>query len=158
MKFTPQALNPGSQGKWMKAHFVLPEEFAVEDVNVNTPAVVQPGGIESHYINVFINDDGLVEIEAAFGRAEFCSIITGGEPMEVTVAGSLTSGQQFYGTDTIKITTNYFEYLAVLASHWLEAGCGKPDWCGGADLDQDSLVNFSDFALFDGCCIEVVKE
>jgi hypothetical protein len=99
-----------------------------------------------------------VEIEAAFGRAEFCSIITGVEPMEVMVVGSLTSGQQFYGTDTIKITTNYFEYLAVLASHWLEADCGTPDWCGGADLDQDSLVNFVDFALFDGCCIEIVRE
>jgi hypothetical protein len=71
----------------MKAHFVLPEEFAVEDVDVNTPAVVQPGNIESDYVNVFINDDGLVEIEAAFGRAEFCSIITGVEPMEVMVVG-----------------------------------------------------------------------
>ncbi|MHC4647068.1 MAG: choice-of-anchor Q domain-containing protein, partial [Planctomycetota bacterium] len=25
MKFTPQALNPGSEGRWMKLHFVLPE-------------------------------------------------------------------------------------------------------------------------------------
>ncbi|MHC4620886.1 MAG: hypothetical protein ACYTEQ_24330 [Planctomycetota bacterium] len=34
----------------------------------------------------------------------------------------------------------------------------KPDWCGGVDLDQNSLVNFRDFALFDGCCIEVVGD
>jgi len=158
MKFTPQALNPGSKGNWMKAHFVLPEEFAVEDVDADRPAVVEPGGIESDYVNVFVNEDDFVEIEAAFGRAEFCSIVTGGEPMEVRVVGWLTSGQQFYGTDTIKITTNTFEYLAVLASHWLEAECGKPDWCGGADLDHDSIVNFRDFVLFDGCCIEVIKQ
>ncbi|MHC4677009.1 MAG: LamG-like jellyroll fold domain-containing protein [Planctomycetota bacterium] len=30
MKFTPQALNPGSRGGWVKAHLVLPEGFVVE--------------------------------------------------------------------------------------------------------------------------------
>ncbi|MHC4621267.1 MAG: GLUG motif-containing protein, partial [Planctomycetota bacterium] len=40
MKFTPQALNAHGRGNWMKAHFVLPEEFAVEDVDANSPAVV----------------------------------------------------------------------------------------------------------------------
>jgi hypothetical protein len=48
--------------------------------------------------------------------------------------------------------------VADLASYWLESGCGKPDWCGGVDLNQDSSVDFVDFALFDGCCIEVVAE
>jgi len=158
MKFTPQALNPGSKGNWVKAHFVLPEEYKVEDVDANRPAILKPGDVESEYMNVFINDDGLVEIEAAFNRSDFCSIVTGAEPMEVMVAGWLTSGQQFYGTDTIKITNNYLEYLAGLASRWLETGCGKPDWCCGLDLDQNSLVNFRDFTLFDGCCIEVIKE
>ncbi|MHC4648485.1 MAG: hypothetical protein ACYTBJ_23750, partial [Planctomycetota bacterium] len=124
MRFTPQALNPGSKGNWMKAHFVLPEGYAVGDVDANRPAVVEAGGIESDYINVFVNDDGLVEIEAAFDRGEFCGIVTGGEPMEVTVVGSLSSGQQFYGTDTIKITTNFLKYLGTLASRWLEGGCG----------------------------------
>jgi hypothetical protein len=28
--------------------------------------------------------------------------------------------------------------------------CGEPDWCVGFDLDRDSVVNFVDFALFDG--------
>jgi len=158
MKFTPQALNPGSEGNWVKAHFALPEGFGVEDVDTNTPAVVEPGGIESDYINVFINEDDLVEIKAAFGRADFCSIVTGHEGIEVTVTGSFTTGQQFYGTDTVKITNNLLKYLAGLASYWLEEGCGKPDWCGGLDLDQDSAVNFVDFALFDGCCIEIITE
>ncbi|MHC4498919.1 MAG: right-handed parallel beta-helix repeat-containing protein [Planctomycetota bacterium] len=158
MKFTPQALNPGSRGRWVKAHFVLPEEYMVEDVDANAPAVVQPGGIESDYINVFINESNLVEVEAAFERGAFCEAGISDEAIEVTVTGSFTSGQQFYGTDTIKITHNYLEYLEVLAVHWLEAGCGKPDWCEGADLDEDSVVNFVDFALFDGCCIEVTGE
>ena len=78
--------------------------------------------------------------------------------MEVRVTGSLANGGQFYGFDTIRITTNHFKYLATLASRWLDTGCGKPDWCKGLDIDHDSTVNFQDFALFDVCCFEVVKD
>ncbi len=155
MKLTPQALNLDSQGKWVKAHFVLPEEFLPEDVDANTPAVIAPFGIESDYINIFINDDGLVEIEAAFSRSDFCSSATSDDVTEVIVIGLLNDGWNFYGTDTIKIIT---KDLAVLAYYWLESDCGPPDWCGGLDRDRDSVVNFVDFALFDGCCIEVIEE
>jgi len=156
MKFTPQALNPGSQGKWVKAHLVLPEGFAVEDVDADTPAEIEQLGIESEYMNVFINEDGLVEIEAAFRRGDFCGGVDFG-PAEVTVAGRLTSGQYFYGTDTIKIVSNKLGYVADLASYWLQAGCGPADWCGGLDVDRDSVVDWRDFAMSDGCCIEIIR-
>jgi hypothetical protein len=77
--------------------------------------------------------------------------------MEVMVVGWFTDGRQFCGRDTIRITRNYLKYVADLAYYWLAGDCGKPDWCGGVDLDQDSVVNFVDFARFDGCCIEVGK-
>ncbi|MHC4621315.1 MAG: right-handed parallel beta-helix repeat-containing protein [Planctomycetota bacterium] len=160
MKFTPQALNPYSSGRWVKAHFVLPEEFTIDDVDTNKPAKVSEPfepHVESEYMKVFVNNDGLVEIEAAFGRGDFCASGIGGNS-EVTVVGSFTTGQQFYGTETIRITTNYLKFLADLAFHWLQTDCGKPDWCGGVDLDQNSRVDFVDFALFDGCCIEVITE
>ncbi|MHC4625093.1 MAG: choice-of-anchor Q domain-containing protein, partial [Planctomycetota bacterium] len=73
LRFTPEAVNPGSKGKWVKAHFVLPEGYAVDDVDTNSPAkITEPfePDVESEYMNVFINEDGLVEIEAAFGRGE----------------------------------------------------------------------------------------
>jgi hypothetical protein len=95
---------------------------------------------------------------AAFDRAEFCSVLPGDEPIEVSVVGWLTSGQQFYGTDTVKVTNNTFKHLAGLTSYWLEESCDLPDWCSGLDLDQNSAVDFADYALFDGCCIEVVRE
>jgi len=158
MKFTPQALNPGSKGKWVKAHFVLPEGFTVEDVDTNTPALIEPGGIESDYINVFINEDSLVELEIGFDRSAFCGAGIDYGPAEITVVGRLTSGQYFFGTDTVRIIANNLEYLDVFTSYWLEEDCGKPDWCGGVDLDQNAVVDFIDFALFDGCCIEVVRE
>ena len=84
--------------------------------------------------------------------------LPGPSHIQTQVVDSFVFGQRFCGTETIKITTNYLTYLAVLASHWLEAECGKPDWCEGADVDQDSVVNLVDISLFDGCCIEVVAE
>ena len=158
MKFTPQVLNPGSKGNWVKAHFVLPEGFNVNDVNVSSPAKLWPLGIESDYMNVFINEDDLVEIEVGFDRVAFCGVEIDNSPLEVIVIGKLTIGQDFYGTDTIRIIDKTLEFLAGLAAHWLEADCGKPDWCSGLDLNQDSAVNFVDFAISDGCCIEIVTQ
>ncbi|HUT30057.1 MAG TPA: hypothetical protein VMX13_09720 [Sedimentisphaerales bacterium] len=158
MKFTPQAMNPGSEGKWVKAHFVMPRGVRVEDVNSSVPAWIDPLGIASDYVNAFFNEEGMVEVEAAFDRAAFCEGAIGNEPLEVTVTGWFTNGQYFHGTDTIKITTNNFKWLAVFASYWLQPECDKPHWCGGLDFNQDGAVNFLDFALFDGCCIEVLAD
>ncbi|MFC1738493.1 hypothetical protein ACFL1G_05525, partial [Planctomycetota bacterium] len=70
----------------------------------------------------------------------------------------LNDGRNFYGTDTIKIMDRSFEYLAVFVSYWLETNCSSPDWCAGLDLNQDSIINFIDFAMFESCCIEVPEE
>ena len=148
MKFTPQTLNCNSKGNWVKAHLTLPEGFVIEDMDANTPGVIVLLGIESDYINVFINEDGLVELEIGFERAAFCAAGIDYGPAEVMVIGKLTSGQDFYGTDTIRIIGNNLKYLAVFASYWLDVDCGKPDWCGGVDLDRNSVVDFVDFALF----------
>jgi hypothetical protein len=147
MKFTPQVLNCNSKGKWAKAHFVLPEDLTVEDVDSNSPGQIYSLGIESDHMDVFIGEDGLVRIDMTFDRTAFCDALTDGGSIEITVKGFLTNGQYFYGTDTIKIIDNIFEYLAFLSSQWLRADCSKPDWCQGADIDQDSVVNLYDYAI-----------
>jgi len=157
MKLTPQSLNPASEGNWLKAHFVLPQGFTVDHVDTNTPALVE-FRIESQYMNVFINEDGLVEIVAAFDRADFCNAFPYYGPAELTVVGLLTTGQYFAGTHTIKIVNNTLKYLADLASHWLRTDCRPPHWCDDLDLDQNSVVNLVDFALLDTCCIEVITK
>lgn len=105
MKLTPQTLNCNSKGNWVKAHFVLPEGILPEDVDVNAPAVAEPMGAESTYIKVFGNDDGPVRLEICFDREAFCDKLqdTDNGSLEVTVVGSLTTGQYFYGSDTIRI-------------------------------------------------------
>jgi len=158
LKFTPQALGPADKGMWVKAHLVLSEGFAVDDVNANIPATLRFLGAESQseYMNIFINEDGLVEIEAAFDRAAFCT--NGPAEGTVKVIGLFTNGHYFYGTDSIKIINNSLKKLAVLASHWLRPDCRPPDWCDGLDLDHDSTVNFIDLAMLDACCIEIVTQ
>jgi len=105
----------------VKAHFVLPEGFSIEDVDANTPAVIAPLGIESYKIKVLLNDEGLVRVEATFSRSDLCASITGyDQSIEIKVIGSLTTGQQFYGIDIIKITYRAFDHLAILVSHWRE--------------------------------------
>jgi hypothetical protein len=156
MHFTPQRLNPRSHGKWLKAHLILPEAFGVDDVDADTPATIEPLGINSQYINVLVNEGGLVEIEVAFARADFCS--NGPFDGTVIVEGLLTSGQCFYGTDAIRIIPKNLKDFAVFASHWRQTDCGPPDWCSGADLDRSSMVDFADLAMFGSCCFEVVEE
>ncbi len=125
-------------------------------MGANTLAEIEQLGIESEYMNVFINEEGLVEIEAAFRRGDFCGGVDYG-PAEVTVTSRLIDGRYLYGTDIIRIIRNKLEYIDFVASRWLETNCGGPDWCGGLDVDWDSVVDFVDFALLDGCCIEIIR-
>ena len=40
--------------------------------------------------------------------------------------------------------------LIILASHWMEAGCTDPDWCDGADINRDGVVNWLDAVILFG--------
>lgn len=150
MTFTPKAFNPCSQGKWVKAHLALPEEFALDDVDSNTPATLRLLGtqIESEQMNVFVNEEGAVEVEAAFDRAAFCNVAHNFASgfLNIGVEGLLTSDRAFYGTDTIKMISQDFRCLGDFVSHWLRTDCQRPDWCAGFDLNRDSVANFVDLA------------
>jgi hypothetical protein len=103
MKLTPGALNCRSKGGWVKAHFVLPADLTVEDIDSNILGRIDSLGIEADYINVFVDEDGLVRVEMAFDRGALCEGLTGSGSVEITVRGFLTNGLYFYGTETIKI-------------------------------------------------------
>ncbi|MHC4479011.1 MAG: hypothetical protein ACYTEL_25580 [Planctomycetota bacterium] len=149
VRFTPKVLNCCSKGKWVKAHLVLPEGFMVDDVDANTAASIEQIPLESQYINVFLNEDGLVEMEIGFDRGEFCGAASCGLA-ELTVVASSTNADEFWGAGKIRIFAGPFKCIAGLASQWLRADCGERDWCNGLDLNRDSIVDFADFALFDG--------
>ncbi len=146
MKLTPQTLNCSSNGKWLKAHFVLPEGFSTEDVDTAKPATIDSLTCSSDHMNVSYNNEGLVEIEVAFPRNDFCSTGLFGN-IELTVRGFFTDGTGFHGTDTIRITTNKFELLLDFSAYWLQADCTRPDFCNGFDLDHNGVVDLADFTL-----------
>jgi len=47
--------------------------------------------------------------------------------------------------------------FVILAAHWLEIGCGEPDWCGGADLNRDGVVDINDLSQFIGGCLKCAE-
>jgi len=157
MKLTPRTLNCRSQGNWAKAHLTLPEGFTVADVDSNRPAVLHSFGFESAPLYVFVNENELVEIEAAFERQALCST-AGDWPDELTVAGFLADGNIFLGTSTVRIIHPGMKVIEDLASCWLNADCVHPTWCDGIDMNRDSLVNLLDYALFMNINVEFVTD
>jgi len=140
MKLTPRTLNCRSYGNWVKAHITLPQGFTVEDVDSNKPAVLHSFGFQSAPLYVSVNDNELVEVEAAFEREQVCSL-TGDWPQALTVAGFLTDGNIFLGTSTVRMITRI-----------------QPDFCDGIDMNRDSMVNFPDYALLLNSQVEFIRE
>ena len=157
MKLTPRTLNCRSYGNWVKAHITLPEGFTVADVDSNRPAVLHSFGFESAPLYVFVNENELVEIEAAFEREALCSL-TGDWPEALTVAGFLTDGNIFLGTSTVRIIHPGMKVIEELAWYWLNADCVHPTWCDRIDMNRDSLVNLLDYALLMNIEVEFVTD
>ena len=157
MKLTPRTLSCRSDGNWVKAHLTLPEGFTVEDVDPDRPAVLRVFGFQSAPLNVFVNENELVEIEAAFRREDICSLASDW-PDSLTVYGFFSDGSIFLGTSTVRIITPGLKDINELATSWLEMDCNHSDWCGGGDLNEDSIVNYADFALLQTSQIEFVSK
>jgi hypothetical protein len=157
VKLTPRKLNCLSEGNWVKARLTLPQGFTVSDVDSNKPAVLHSFGFQSVPLYVFANGNGLVQIEATFGRQTLCSL-AGDWPDELTVVGFLTDGNIFLGTSTVRINHPGMKVIEELAWYWLNADCVHPDFCNDIDMNRDSLVNLLDYALLMNIEVEFVTD
>ena len=112
LKLTPQMLSCESNGSWLKAHVTFPEEIFPEDIDVNTPAIADPPGVESEFIEVNEYSDGSFDVQIYFEREGFCEALSESEDglLEVTVTGSLTDGRKFQGSDIIKLKTQILQH------------------------------------------------
>ena len=70
----------------------------------------------------------------------------------------LTRGSIFFGTLTVRIVPLRQKDLRKFAARWLEMDCSHPHWCGGMDLNEDSIVNYADFAVLGSGQIEFVNK
>lgn len=116
MKLTPRTLNCSSKGNWVKAHFTLPEGFTTEEVDSNISGEIDSLGVEADYVDVFVDEDGLVRVEMAFDRTALCDALADCGTIEITVKCLIANGRCFYGTDIIKIIDTRFKHLASLSS------------------------------------------
>ena len=67
--------------------------------------------------------------------------------MGITLIGAFTDGSSFYATGAISILESRVNHLHTIASQWLSEDCREWSWCGGADVNQDGIVNYLDFFL-----------
>ena len=88
----------------------FPEGITKDDVDTDTPLILEPGSIEPIRQYVFSNKLGRLgrtAIYAWFDKAELLAAISDSDltnnRIELEVVGQLNSGQEFFGTDTIKI-------------------------------------------------------
>ncbi|MHC4477244.1 MAG: choice-of-anchor Q domain-containing protein [Planctomycetota bacterium] len=131
------------------AWVLLPSGITKDQVDGEQLLVLNPGQVQAvvqYVIELRLLWARRTCIFAFFDKDELMGVIADNGKVELQVCGTLTSGQQFCGTDTVWISARACRYLAAFASYWLRADCGVPDWCGGFDLDQDGTVNFADFA------------
>ena len=137
-----------SQGKWIKGHVIMPEGIVPADIDSAVMVRLAPFGILSDEVEVIMNESGQVELVITFDRAEVLDALeteAGNHSVGITLIGAFADGSSFYATRTISILESRVGHLNLAASHWLSGDCRAWDWCGGADVNQDGVVDYADF-------------
>jgi len=160
LRIIPHTINRKNRPSKIMAWLLLPKGITKDQIDANEPLILFPGNIDSTSQYVFQHGrkgHKRTSILAFFSKADLLAAVGDNGKVQVFVLGRLTTGQYFYGTDTIRIIGNHLKCLAILISHWLRTDCSNPHWCEGSDINQDGTVDFIDFAFFDGCCLEFIK-
>ena len=111
LRIEPRAINLKSNMPKIIADVLLPEGTTADNVNSNYRLMLYPNWpqiepIEAFYQNVYqykVNSIERTGILAYFEKPDLTSGIREGRDVEFKVVGKLTTGQFFFGSDTIKI-------------------------------------------------------
>lgn len=106
----PDTLNPGSQGKFVTAYIELPEGHDVADIDVSTvtlEVVGVDGSVAAEPSPTEVGDhdaDTMSDLMVKFGRTAVLALLGSvGEHATVVVAGELSSGERFEGSDVVRL-------------------------------------------------------
>jgi len=100
----PNTLNVLSSGKWITAYIELPNEYSVEDIDINTILLNEKIQPESHPTEIGDYDnDGISDLMVKFDRNEVQKILDLGNEIKLTITAQLKDGTLIEGTDTIRV-------------------------------------------------------
>jgi hypothetical protein len=102
----PRPIKRNVGARRVRAILCTPEGTEKDQVDLEKPLIVYPGGIEAIRQNVRkkrIEGVRRTVVVARFDKLRMMSFIPDNGAMELTVIGQLKSGEQFYATDTVMV-------------------------------------------------------
>ncbi len=104
---TPKTINLKSRGHFITASIGLPNGFNVDQIDGNT---VQISAVDEYSIEPILANKTMVSgiesdscLLAKFARKDLINVLSPQDEVKITVAGSLTSGEEFTGDDTVRV-------------------------------------------------------
>jgi len=100
----PNTLNRNSSGQWITCYIELPEDFDVQNIDINSIMFNSIVPAQSNPTNIGDYDyDGIPDLMVKFSRSAVGQILQPGDNVEIKVSGTLVSGIEFEGVDYIKV-------------------------------------------------------
>jgi len=107
VNIAPDTVNLKSMGNFITAYIELPDSYKVSQIDGNT---IQISAVDGHPIEPIYRDKTMdLEMEsdnclsAKFERKSLTNVLIPADKVEITVEGSLTTGQKFAGADSIRV-------------------------------------------------------
>jgi hypothetical protein len=99
----PNVLNFKSKGNWMTIYITLPNEYDVNNININTVLLNDevPASTKTEIID--IDNDNLLDLMIKFSRNLVKNTLELQEFCIISITGKMFEGNEFEGTDIIKL-------------------------------------------------------
>lgn len=114
LDIAPDVLNLNAEGKWITAYIELPENYDLN--NINLESILLNNLIHAEVQNTLISDfdsDGIPDLTVKFDRSSVSNILEPSENVEIIVSGQLNDGRKFIGIDTIQVINPVSSFLFV---------------------------------------------